>query len=93
MNVFPPREFAAPWPALLAEMLDYVNLTRLVLGGDYQELGVTVEISRRLPAERLGSAEWQRFRAALENLPGCVASFELAGPAAPHRVLITIKKR
>jgi hypothetical protein len=69
------RTFDAPWPAVLAELADFVALARLASGGHYAALTATVKLSRTVPAERLGSPEFLAFRAALESLPRCRVEF------------------
>lgn len=70
------RRFDAPWPAVLAEMADFVTLARLSVGGRYEALEVRVRLSRSIPPECLAAPEFQAFRAALEALPRCRARYE-----------------
>lgn len=70
------RRFDAPWPAVLAEMADFVTLARLSVGGNYQAMEVRVRLSRSVPFEFLTKPEFQNFRAALEGLPRCRVRFE-----------------
>jgi hypothetical protein len=88
------RDFVATWPAVLAEMKDFVGLARLATGGDYREMAVRVVISKKVSAERLDSSlssPFGQFRAALEALPRCRVEFAAADSPA-HRVDIEIQR-
>jgi hypothetical protein len=88
------RDFASPWPLVLAEMKDFVDLARLATGGDYREMAVKVAVSRKVPAERLypsPSSPFGRFRAALEALPRCEVAYTAADRPA-HRVIVEIQR-
>jgi len=65
------REFNAPWPAVLAEMQDFVELARLSAGGDYRQLRVAVRLDARLPGQALASAPALAFKQWLQALPRC----------------------
>ncbi len=65
------REFASPWPAVLVEMRDFVELARLATGGDYRQLRVSVKISKTVPLASLTSPPVGQFRQWLEGIPRC----------------------
>jgi hypothetical protein len=65
------RQFASPWPAVLVEMKDFVELARLTVGGGYRQMRVSVLISRTVPLESLTSQPVEQFRQWLESVPRC----------------------
>lgn len=69
------RTFNIPWPAVLAELTDFVNQARLATAGQYQTLEVSVKLSKALPPEYLLTPEFLAFRSGLENLPACRVRF------------------
>jgi hypothetical protein len=88
------RDFVATWPAVLAEMKDFVALTRLATGGDYREMSVRVVISKKVSAERLDSSlssPFGQFRTMLEALPRCRVEFAAADCPA-HSVDVEIQR-
>jgi len=78
------REFNAPWPAVLAEMQDFVELARLSAGGDYRQLRVAVRLDARLPGQALASAPALAFK---QWLPAALpaAAARLLRPPRPAR--------
>jgi hypothetical protein len=88
------REFAAPWPAVLVEMKDFVDLARLAAGGAYSAMRVSVAIAKTVPAEALDSSPlspFGQFRAILAALPRCRVEYTAAEHPA-HRVDIEMQR-
>jgi hypothetical protein len=88
------REFAAPWPAVLVEMKDFIDLARLSTGGAYPAMAVTISIAKSVPPEelaRLPSSPFGQFRAILEALPRCRVEYAAIDRPA-HRVDIDIQR-
>ncbi|MBL6986266.1 MAG: hypothetical protein ISR72_04320 [Methylobacter sp.] len=84
-------EFATPWPAVLVEMRDFIDMARLFHVGRYKALAVRVVISKSVPAECLNQSAFQAFRTAIIATPGIKAEFAAAEHPA-HRVDIEIQR-
>jgi hypothetical protein len=66
------RQFLAPWPAVLVEMKDFVELARLSTGGSYRRMLVSVMIATtQAPLQSLASSPVAQFRQWLEHIPRC----------------------
>lgn len=88
------RQFDSPWPVVLVEMKDFVELTRLTLGGGYQSMQVRVWISRAVPIEALQIDAIRQFRDWLEKIPRCPRpdkGFFIAHESPFHRIDIEVK--
>ncbi len=88
------REFAAPWPAVLVEMKDFVDLARLATGGAYTAMAVKVNIAKTVPAEWLAPSAhspFGQFRALLDALPRCRVGYAAVELPA-HRIDIEIQR-
>jgi hypothetical protein len=87
------REFDAPWPAVLVEIKDFIDLARLSTGGAYQAMAVKVELAKSLvSAESLAArpaSPFGQFRAILASLPRCQLDYAATERSA-HRVHIEI---
>ena len=84
------REFAAPWPAVLVEMKDFVDLARLFVGDD-KVLFVRVVVSKTTPAEWLYLPSFQEFRATIEAIPRVKTLF-IPDERTCHRIDIEIQR-
>jgi hypothetical protein len=79
------QTFAAAWPAVLDDMLEYIALTQLSLG-KRRQAQIRVTLSRQLVAADLLQPHVDRFQARLrEQLPGARLSMQ-AAHASEHRV-------
>lgn len=88
------REFTAPWPAILVEMKDFIDLARLSTGGDYLSMTVKVNIAKTVPAESLtpsAVSPFGQFRVILGGLPRCRVGY-VAVEHSAHRVDIEIER-
>ena len=93
MNLY--RQFASPWPAVLVEMKDFVELSRLALGGGYRSLQVQVTITKDVTKESLTSPAVREFCDWLEKIPRCqkpVGGFFSAHDHANYRIDIEIER-
>ncbi len=89
------RQFASPWPAVLVEMKDFVELARLAVGGGYRQMEVNVKISKSVPVESLTSQPVGQFRQWLETIPRCqrpARGFFSTHSQLFHRIDITIER-
>ena len=88
------RQFASPWPAVLAEMKDFVELGRLFAGGGYRQMRVSVKIAQSVPVESLRSEPVEQFRQWLEAIPRCprpTQGFFTTHAQAFHRIDLEIE--
>lgn len=85
------EDFAAPWPGVLIEMKDYLDLTFLALGGARRGATVRVFISRSLVPRAELQPHAARFRASLARIPDCRVEFKATDDAA-HRIEIETGK-
>lgn len=79
------ERFAAPWPEVLFEMKDYVDLWFLAMGRKRQATAVRVFISKPLVEGAKLQPHMQSFKAALANIPGC--RLELKGTDEPAHMI------
>jgi hypothetical protein len=89
------RQFASPWPAVLVEMKDFVELARLSVGGGYRQMRVSVLVSRTVPVESLASLPVEQFRQWLEAIPRCEKperGFFASHGQSTHRIDIEIER-
>ena len=90
------RQFASPWPSVLVEMKDFVELARLAAVGDYRQMRVSVTLSKtNVPVESLTSPPVKQFCHWLEGIPRCQKPQEgfFATHSQPfHRIDIEIER-
>src|SRR5258706_12153263 len=85
------ERFAAPWPEVLVEMKDFVDLWFLAMAKRRQPTAVRVFISKPLVARAKLQPHMQVFKASLANIPGC--ALELKGTdEAAHRIEIEYRR-
>jgi hypothetical protein len=79
------ERFREPWPAVLVEMKDFVDLW--FLASKHRAGGVRIFISRPLVPQADLQPHMRLFKAALGTIPGC--RIELKGTDEPaHRIEI-----
>jgi hypothetical protein len=79
------ERFAAPWPGVLVEMKDFIDLWFLAMGRKRQATALRVFISKPLVAQSKLQPHMQAFKASLANIPGC--RLEIKGTEeATHRI-------
>lgn len=86
-----------PWPAVLVEIKDFVELTRLITGGVYRRLTIEIVLADgAVPLDGLNSLPIQEFLAWLEaipcNAPGAGGQFFRLHPLPYHWVNLTIER-
>lgn len=85
------ERFAAPWPEVLVEMKDFVDLWFLAMGKKHQATAVRVFISKPLVAQTKLQPHMQAFKASLASIPGC--RLEIKGTEEPaHRIEIEYRR-
>lgn len=78
--------FVAPWPAVLAEMKDFLDLWFLARGDKARRpAAVRIFISKALVARQELQPHVRRFRASLSGIPDCRIELKATGEAA-HRI-------
>ena len=79
--------FRSPWPQVLFEMKDYLDLYFLSRGKQRAGATVTVSISKSLvPRNRL-QPHVRQFRAAVDRIPDCEVEFKATEEPA-HKIEI-----
>ena len=82
--------FAAPWPLVLREMRDYIDLWFLARRRGRQAAALRIFISKALVAEARLQPHAREFKSALSRVPCRV---ELKGTEAPaHRIEIDYRR-
>jgi hypothetical protein len=85
------ERFATPWPEVLVEMKDFVDLWFLAMAKRRQASAVRVFISKPLVARSKLQPHMQAFKASLTNIPGC--RLEIKGTDEPaHRIEIEYRR-
>ena len=77
--------FAAPWPAVLSEMKDFLDLWFLVRAKAKPPSAVRIFISKVLVAQSELQPHVRRFRASLNAIPDCRIELKATGEAM-HRI-------
>ena len=82
--------FLAPWPGVLTEMKDFIDLWFLALGGRRQAQAVRVFVSRALVAQAQLQPHAREFKAAIARVP---CRIELKATEQPaHRIEIDYRR-
>jgi len=68
--------FRSPWPEVLLEMKDYLDLFFLALGKKRQTATVTIFISKTLVTRMQLQPYVQEFRASIARIPDCRIEFK-----------------
>jgi hypothetical protein len=83
--------FVAPWPGVLIEMKDFLDLWFLALGKKRQATAVRVYISKVLVGESRLQPHVREFKDSIARIPDCVV--ELKGTEiAAHRIEIEYRR-
>ena len=83
--------FQAPWPGVLVEMKDFVDLWFLARGGKRQADAVRIFISKALVSQTRLQPHVREFRASIARIPEC--RIELKGTEqAAHRIEIEYRR-
>ncbi len=83
--------FSAPWPGVLVEMKDFVDLWFLALGARREATAVRIFISKALVPQARLQPHVRDFRASLARIPNC--RIELKGTEqAEHMIEIEYRR-
>ena len=83
--------FVAPWPTVLVEMKDFVDVWFLALGNRRHAATVRVFISKTLVSQAKLQPHVREFRASIARIPNC--RIELKGTEhAAHRIEIEYRR-
>jgi hypothetical protein len=83
--------FRSPWPEVLLEMKDYLDLFFLALGKKRQTATVTIFISKTLVTRFQLQPYVQDFRASIARIPDCRIEFK--GTQEPaHKIEIEYRR-
>jgi hypothetical protein len=79
--------FLAPWPGVLVEMKDYIDLWFLAMGKKRQPATVRIFISKTLVSQASLQPHVREFRTSIARIPDC--RIELKGTEQPaHKIEI-----
>lgn len=83
--------FLAPWPGVLVEMKDFVDLSFLAMGKKRQAATVRIFISKTLVSQAKLQPHVREFRASISRIPNC--RIELKGTEeAAHKIEIEYRR-
>ena len=83
--------FLAPWPGVLVEMKDFVDLWFLAMGAKSQVATVRIFISKSLVSQAQLQPHVREFRASISRIPNC--RIELKGTdQAAHKIEIEFRR-
>ena len=83
--------FLAPWPGVLVEMKDYVDLWFLTMGTKRQAATVRIFISKTMVSQAELQPHIREFRASISRIPNC--RIELKGTEhAAHKIEIEYRR-
>jgi len=83
--------FLAPWPGVLLEMKDYVDLWFLAMGNKRYAATVRIFISKTLVSQDKLQPHVREFKASISRIPNC--RIELKGTEQPaHKIEIEYRR-
>jgi hypothetical protein len=83
--------FLAPWPGVLLEMKDYVDLWFLAMGKKRHAATVRIFISKTLVSQDKLQPHVREFKASISRIPNC--RIELKGTEQPaHKIEIEYRR-
>ena len=83
--------FLAPWPGVLLEMKDYVDLWFLAMGKKRRAITVRIFISKTLVLQDSLQPHVREFKASISRIPNC--RIELKGTEqAAHKIEIEYRR-
>ena len=83
--------FRAPWPGVLVEMKDYVDLWFLALGKKRQAATVRIFISKTLVSQEKLQPHVREFKASISRIPNCRIELKATEQAA-HKIEIEYRR-
>jgi len=85
------QTFTLPWPEVLADMKDFVDLSFLAIGTARKGATVRIFISRSLVEQTRLQPHVQKFRASVAQIPGCLVELKSTDEAA-HKIEIEYER-
>ena len=83
--------FLAPWPGVLVQMKDYVDLWFLAMGKKRQAATIRIFISKTLVSQAKLQPHVREFRSSISRIPNC--RIELKGTEqAAHKIEIEYRR-
>lgn len=79
------EKFASPWPGVLVEMKDYLDLSFLAFGAQLAGTTVRIFISKTLVPQARLQPHVRAFRASIARIPDCRIELKATDEAA-HRI-------
>jgi hypothetical protein len=83
--------FVAPWPGVLLEMKDFLDLWFLALGKKRQATAVRIYISKTLVAQAKLQPHVQEFKASIARIPNCLVELKGTDESA-HKIEIEYRR-
>jgi hypothetical protein len=83
--------FLTPWPGVLVEMKDFVDLWFLSMGGKRQAATVRIFISKTLVSQAKLQPYVREFRASISRIPNCRIELKATEQAA-HKIEIEYRR-
>ena len=81
------QTFLSPWPGVLLEMKDFIDLWFLAMGGKRQATAMRIFISRELVSKAELQPHVREFKAHIARIPDCLIELKATAQAA-HRIEI-----
>lgn len=85
------QTFLSPWPGVLLEMKDFIDLWFLAMGGKRQATAVRIFISKSLVAKAELQPHVREFKASIAPIPDCQVALKATEQAA-HRIEIDYRR-
>jgi hypothetical protein len=85
------QTFLSPWPGVLLEMKDFIDLWFLAMGGKRQATAVRIFISKALVAKSELQPHVREFKASIARIPDCQLELKATEQAA-HRIEIDYRR-
>ena len=85
------QTFLSPWPGVLLEMKDFIDLWFLAMGGKRQATAVRIFISKALVTKAELQPHVREFKASIAGIPGCQVELKPTEQSA-HRIEIDYRR-
>jgi len=85
------QTFLSPWPGVLLEMKDFIDLWFLAAGGKRRATAVRIFISKALVTKAELQPHVREFKASIASVPDCQVELKATEQAA-HRIEIDYRR-
>jgi len=85
------QTFLSPWPGVLLEMKDFIDLWFLAMGGKRQATAMRIFISKELVTKADLQPHVRNFKASIASIPDCQVELKATEQAA-HRIEIDYRR-